>query len=91
CDSQAKYALVARGQAHVYLRVPTDPTRVELVWDHAAGAVIAARTGMRVTDLRGAPLDFSAPPRLAKNVGILGAHPGIHGALVDAIAALGFV
>lgn len=91
CDSQAKYALVARGQAHVYLRVPTDPTRVELVWDHAAGAAIAARTGMRVTDLRGAPLDFSTPPRLAKNVGILCAHPGIHGELVAAIAALGFV
>jgi 3'(2'), 5'-bisphosphate nucleotidase len=91
CDSQAKYALVARGQAHVYLRVPTDPTRVELVWDHAAGAAIAARTGMRVTDLRGAALDFSTPPRLARNVGILCAHPGIHGELVDAIAALGFV
>ena len=65
--------------------------KIELVWDHAAGAVIAARTGMRVTDLRGAPLDFSTPPRLAKNVGILCAHPGIHGELVDAIAALGFV
>lgn len=90
CDSQAKYALVARGQAHVYVRVPTDPGRVELVWDHAAGAAIAGATGMRVTDLRGEPLDFSAPPKLSRNRGILCAHPEIHGAIVEAIAALGF-
>ncbi len=90
CDSQAKYALVARGQAHVYLRVPTTPGRVELVWDHASGVAIATRAGMHVTDLRGAALDFSSPPTLGRNYGILCAHPAIHGALVDAIAALGF-
>ncbi len=90
CDSQAKYALVARGQAHAYLRVPTDPGRFELVWDHASGAAIATRTGMRVTDLRGQPLDFSSPPRLTKNYGILCAHPAIHGELLAAITALGY-
>ena len=56
CDSQAKYTLVARGQAHAYVRIPTNPERVETVWDHAAGAVIATRAGMIVSDLRGAPL-----------------------------------
>jgi 3'(2'), 5'-bisphosphate nucleotidase len=90
CDSQAKYALVARGQAHAYLRIPTNPERIETVWDHAAGAAIAAAAGMRVTDLRGVPFDFSSPAGLAKNFGILVAHPEIHRALVDAIAALGF-
>lgn len=90
CDSQAKYALVARGQAHVYLRVPTKPDRHEMVWDHASGVAIAQRTGMRVTDLRGATLDFSTPPHLTRNFGILCAHPDVHGELLAAIAALGF-
>jgi HAL2 family 3'(2'),5'-bisphosphate nucleotidase len=90
CDSQAKYALVTRGQAHVYLRVPTKPDRFELVWDHAAGVAIASRTGMRVTDLRGEPLDFSVPPSLSRNYGIVCAHPAIHGDLVRAIAELGY-
>ncbi len=90
CDSQAKYALVARGQAHAYLRIPTTPGRVEAVWDHAAGAAIAAAAGMRVTDLRGVPFDFSSPAGLAKNFGILVAHPEIHAELVATIGALGF-
>jgi 3'(2'), 5'-bisphosphate nucleotidase len=90
CDSQAKYALVTRSQAHVYLRVPTKPDRHELVWDHASGVVIASRTGMRVTDLRGKPLDFSVPPTLSRNYGILCAHPAIHGELIAAIAELGY-
>ncbi len=88
-DSQAKYGLVARGQAHAYLRIPTNRTRVEAVWDHAAGTAIASRAGMRVTDLRGAVFDFSSPAGLRHNFGILCAHPEIHGALVEAIAALG--
>jgi 3'(2'), 5'-bisphosphate nucleotidase len=90
CDSQAKYALVARGQAHEYLRVPTKPDRFEMVWDHASGVAIASRTGMRVTDLRGATLDFSTPPLLRRNYGILCAHPDVHGELLAAIAALGY-
>jgi 3'(2'), 5'-bisphosphate nucleotidase len=51
---------------------------------------IASRTGMRVTDLRGRPLDFSVPPTLSRNYGIVCAHPAIHGELIDAIAALGY-
>ncbi|MBC8071311.1 MAG: 3'(2'),5'-bisphosphate nucleotidase [Deltaproteobacteria bacterium] len=90
CDSQAKYALVARGQAHAYLRIPTVSERVEMVWDHAAGAAIASAAGMCVTDLRGRAFDFSSPAGLADNFGILVAHPQIHGELVAAIAALGF-
>jgi 3'(2'), 5'-bisphosphate nucleotidase len=90
CDSQAKYALVARGQAHAYLRIPTAAGRIEAVWDHAAGAAIASAAGMRVTDLRGAAFDFSSPAGLANNFGILVAHPQLHAELVAAIAALGF-
>jgi len=90
CDSQAKYALVARGQAHAYVRIPTNPKRVETVWDHAAGAAIAMRAGMIVSDLRGAPLDFSSPHGLVNNFGIVCAHPSVHADLVAAAKDLGF-
>jgi HAL2 family 3'(2'),5'-bisphosphate nucleotidase len=70
-DSQSKYAVVARGQADVYLRVPPSPEYVEWIWDHAAGSLIAAEAGCRVTDLAGQPLDFSRGRRLHANSGVL--------------------
>jgi 3'(2'), 5'-bisphosphate nucleotidase len=90
CDSQAKYALVARAQAHAYIRIPTRPDRVETVWDHAAGAAVAARAGMIVTDLRGKPFDFASPRGLVHNFGVVCAHPALHAEIIAAIAALGF-
>ncbi|MFO1435428.1 MAG: inositol monophosphatase family protein [Gammaproteobacteria bacterium] len=36
-DSQAKYAVVARGQADAYLRIPVSSTDREYIWDHAPG------------------------------------------------------
>ena len=42
-DSQAKYAVVGRGEADIYLRLPTRPGYVERIWDHAAGAIFVAR------------------------------------------------
>lgn len=86
-DSQAKYAVVARGQADVYLRLPTRPGYVERIWDHAAGALIAAEAGCVVTDLRGRELDFSCGRGLERNVGILVAPRGLHGRLLKAVAA----
>jgi len=88
-DSQAKYALVARGDAHAYLRIPQEVQRVETVWDHAAGVAIARATGNVATDLRGRPLDFSACPFMVRNRGIVCAHPSLHGDLIEAIDALG--
>lgn len=34
-DSQAKYAVVARGEADIYLRLPTRADYREKIWDHA--------------------------------------------------------
>ncbi len=89
CDSQAKYALVAQGIAHAYMRIPTRPDRVETVWDHAAGVALATRTGVIVTDLAGKPIDFSSPPGLAANYGILCAHPRVHADFLRELTALG--
>lgn len=87
-DSQCKYAVVARGQADAYIRLPTKKGYVERIWDHAAGALIAAEAGCSVTDSTGAALDFSHGRGLEKNLGILAAPPRVHGILLEAIAAL---
>ena len=50
-DSQAKYAAVARGDADIYLRVPTDVGRRELIWDHAAGMLVVTEAGGQVSGL----------------------------------------
>lgn len=85
-DSQAKYALVARGQADVYLRMPTKKGYVELIWDHAAGSLIAAEGGCAATDIDGRGLDFSCGRRLEKNRGIVAAPARLHGLLLGAIS-----
>ena len=87
-DSQCKYAVVARGQADAYIRLPTKKGYVERIWDHAAGALICAEAGCAVTDAMGAALDFSLGRGLEKNQGILAAPPRVHGVLLGAIKEL---
>ncbi|MFB2531994.1 3'(2'),5'-bisphosphate nucleotidase CysQ [Paracoccus sp. p3-h83] len=53
-------------------------------WDIAAGSLIAAQAGARVTDARGQPLRFNGPA--AQNDGIWAAPPALHGALRDRMA-----
>lgn len=87
-DSQCKYALLARGDADVYLRLPSKRTYVERIWDHAAGSLLAQEAGCIVTDIRGRPLDFSRGRGLESNEGILGAPPDLHARLLKAIEAI---
>jgi 3'(2'), 5'-bisphosphate nucleotidase len=88
-DSQCKYAVVARGQADAYLRMPTKPGYVERIWDHAAGSIVATEAGAIVTDIHGRPLDFSKGAGLSANSGVICAAPQVHSRIIDAIAALG--
>jgi 3'(2'), 5'-bisphosphate nucleotidase len=88
-DSQCKYAVVARGQADAYLRFPTRRDYIEKIWDHAAGMLIATEAGAVVSDIAGAPLDFTAGTGLARNRGIICAVPGLHESLIAAIEELG--
>lgn len=81
-DSQCKYALVARADADVYLRLPAKPGYIEKIWDHAAGSLILTEAGCTVTDLRGNPLDFSRGRGLNANTGVLGAPPDLHAQIV---------
>lgn len=84
-DSQAKYAVVAAGEGDVYLRLPTKAGYEEKIWDHAAGALLVEAAGGRVTDIHGAPLDFSRGRTLSANKGIVATNAKIHDAVLAAI------
>ncbi len=77
-DSQCKYAVVARGDASIYLRLPRDRHYREKVWDHAAGVLVIEEAGGRVSDLDGSPLDFSAGRYLARSHGIVATNGRLH-------------
>ncbi|MGH8589268.1 MAG: inositol monophosphatase family protein [Gammaproteobacteria bacterium] len=87
-DSQCKYAVVARGQADAYLRLPTRADYVENIWDHAAGMLVAQEAGAEITDLDGRPLDFSCGTGLSRNRGIVCASPRFHARILEAIQAV---
>lgn len=89
-DSQAKYAVVARGQADVYLRMPAKAGYQEKIWDHAAGALVAGEAGVFVTDVTGAPLDFSKGTTLSANLGVVAAPTAVHGLIIESIRELGY-
>lgn len=84
-DSQCKYAVVARGDASIYLRLPTRADYEEKIWDHAAGAILVEAAGGRVTDVDGRPLDFRCGRTLARNRGIVATSGGIHEAVLAAV------
>ncbi|NNE10882.1 MAG: 3'(2'),5'-bisphosphate nucleotidase [Ilumatobacter sp.] len=84
-DSQCKYAAVARGDASIYLRLPTRADYREKIWDHAAGKFVVEQAGGCVTDVTGAPLDFSHGARLEANRGVVATAGGFHDEVVAAV------
>lgn len=85
-DSQAKYGVVAQGDAEIYLRLTKHTGYVEKIWDHASGALVIEEAGGRVTDLNGRPLDFSRGIRLDRNVGIVATNGILHDAVLEGLA-----
>lgn len=88
-DSQAKYGVVARGDAELYLRLPTRPGYLEKIWDHAAGALVVQEAGGTVTDVDGRPLDFGQGRELRANRGVVVSHGPCHDLVVATLRALG--
>ena len=86
-DSQAKYAAVARGEAQIYLRLPTSESYRENIWDHAAGSIVVTEAGGRVSDVLGRDLDFTHGRRLEANRGIVATNGLLHQQVLDAVAA----
>lgn len=87
-DSQAKYGLVARGDAEIYLRFPTREDYRENIWDHAAGTLVVTEAGGHVTDHAGRALDFSRGSRLEANRGIVVTNGRLHDRVLDAVSRL---
>jgi HAL2 family 3'(2'),5'-bisphosphate nucleotidase len=85
-DSQAKYAIVAQGQAQIYLRLPTSKEYREKIWDHAAGMIVVEEAGGKVTDVRGRPLDFSHGRMLDNNAGIIATNGPIHDVVLATVS-----
>lgn len=90
-DSQAKYAVVARGEADIYLRLPTRPGYVERIWDHAAGVLVVTEAGGRATDIFGRTLDFSHGAGLEQNKGVIVTNGRLHEAVLGALEKVGVV
>ena len=88
-DSQAKYAVVARGEADIYLRLPTRADYREKIWDHAAGALIVTEAGGVVTDISGRPLEFHHGRELASNRGVIVTNGRLHARVIEALRSLG--
>lgn len=87
-DSQAKYGAVARGDAALYLRLPSPkyPNYAEKIWDHAAGSLIVTEAGGRVTDMYGKSLDFASAAQMGKTRGVVVSSGPFHDAVITELA-----
>lgn len=86
-DSQVKYGAVARGDAALYLRLPSpkQPGYREKIWDHAAGSLIVEEAGGRVTDMYGRPLDFGSDYKMNDNRGVIVSNGELHEVVLKAL------
>ena len=84
-DSQAKYAVVARGEGDVYLRLPTKKDYREKIWDHAGGVLVVEEAGGKVTDIDGKPLEFTHGRELTANRGVVVTNGRLHDDVLQAI------
>lgn len=87
-DSQCKYAAVARGDASIYLRLPTRADYEEKIWDHAAGKFVVECAGGVVTDVHGNALDFSRGDRLQAGGGVIATSGRFHADVIAAVSAV---
>jgi len=87
-DSQCKYGAVARGEASIYLRLPTRKDYIEKIWDHAAGVCVIEEAGGMVSDIHGSPLDFSCGRLLENNTGVIVTNKHLHAAVVESVGCV---
>ena len=86
-DSQAKYGLVARGEASVYVRLPNPrtPHYRECIWDHAAGIIVVEEAGGTVTDMHGQFLNLLQGRQMTSNRGIVATNGTLHERVLEII------
>ena len=84
-DSMEKYALVACGDADLYMRLPREGSAyAHKIWDHVAGVALVQNAGGTITDLDGGPLDFSQGETLP-NAGLIASNGAHHQRVVEAV------
>ncbi len=84
-DSMEKYALVACGDADLYMRLPRAGSAYQhKIWDHVAGVALVQGAGGMATDLDGSPLDFSQGETLP-NPGMIVSNSQDHKRVVEAV------
>jgi 3'(2'), 5'-bisphosphate nucleotidase len=90
-DSQAKYGIVARGDASIYLRLPSPktPDYREKIWDHAAGTLLVQEAGGRVSDAFGKPLNYGISYKLVENRGVIATNGALHDQILFALSLIG--
>ena len=88
-DSQAKYGIVSRGEASLYIRLPNPdyPDYRECIWDHAAGLIVVEEAGGTVTDANGRPLNFLTGKRMHENRGIIATNGKLHQQVLMAVSS----
>lgn len=89
-DSQAKYGVVARGEASLYIRLPNPayPDYRECIWDHAAGLIVVEEAGGKVTDANGKLLDFLSGRRMTDNRGVVATNGTLHEQVLSVISSM---
>jgi 3'(2'), 5'-bisphosphate nucleotidase len=88
-DSQAKYGVVARGEADIYLRLPTKADYFEKIWDHAGGVLVVEEAGGKATDVGGRALDFKLGRELRANRGVVVTNGKLHERVLGALREVG--
>lgn len=89
-DSQAKYGIVARGEASLYIRLPNPayPDYRECIWDHAAGLIVVEEAGGKVTDANGKPLRFLTGRRMTENRGVVVTNASLHEQVLSVLSSM---
>jgi len=87
-DSQAKYAVVARGEAEIYMRLPAKFGYKEKIWDHAGGVLVVEEAGGLISDVMGKPLEFNHGYELLANRGVVAANRELHPRVIAALEAI---
>lgn len=83
-DSQVKYCALAKGDAEIYLRLPTKLSYREKIWDHAAGYLLVREAGGLVTDMYGNDLNFGHG-RMLPSQGVIAATTTLHSTVIGAV------
>lgn len=84
-DSMDKYAMIACGDADLYLRLPREAVPQHKAWDHAAGVALVQAAGGVATDLDGSALDFSTGAILSNNMGMVVTNGLIHDRVLEIV------